>query len=261
MSRKKGNLIFTISIKNWTEHQAKLKAGHTHILLSKRFFDDPKIAKLRQNECLLYINCLLIAGDMMSNCFPIHALLMPNMLRIDDQTMSNCLKTLQSFQLLTVEKIESFNTLREKKVKESKRKESNNGSGENSENSESEKPNQNLPAIHLSKAQIHGPIDQFIENQICASLLSKTKKSVQEAWLLAYPNAGWIMHEMNKANVWISANPKKAPKDFGRFFSNWLSRAFEQYRKGIPSNQQSKGEKLEADYDRVRREMLNDEQK
>lgn len=103
-----------------------------------------------------------------------------------------------------------------------------------------EKNSKNLPAIHLSNTQIHGAIAEFNSNEVCNNLLLKTEASVQKAWIDAYPSVSWITHEMTKANVWIKANPKKAPKNFGRFFSNWLAKGFENYRKGLPSNSNKK---------------------
>lgn len=68
-------------------------------------------------------------------------------------------------------------------------------------------------------------------------LLKKVKAPLQEAWLDCYQDEKWITQELFKAIVWLTANPKRAPKkDFGRFISNWLSRSFESYRKTIPSN-------------------------
>lgn len=114
---------FKVTIHNWEKHQSKLKPGHTHFMLSKRFFDDEKIALLKQNECLLFINLLAIAADLMSNSCVIHCKLLPNLLRIDDKSLANCLERLQSLQLLTYEKSDPL--LKEKKEKEKKGKEKN----------------------------------------------------------------------------------------------------------------------------------------
>ena len=199
-------------------------------MLSKRFFDDEKVSLLKQNECLLYINLLVIAADLMSDSFAIHTKLLPNLLRIGDKSLHNCLDRLQSFQLLTYEKMAS--NIREYKIKEDNIKEYNNSGTKKTDEIE----NQKLPSVRPNKVQSLGAIDEFFGNEICKNLLIKTKAQTQKAWISAYPSIPWIIHEMHKANVWISANSHKAPKNFERFFSSWLSKAFENYRKGLPSN-------------------------
>lgn len=223
---------YKVTIKNWSKHQQKLKAGHSHFMFSKRFFDDESIADLKQNECLLYVNLLCIAADLMANSFVIHSKLMPNLLRIDDKSLENCLKKLMENQLVTYEKNDVLYNRIEKNRIEENRKEYNKRGGEKNEEIE----NQKLPSVRPNKVQSLGAIDEFSGNEICNNLLIKTKAQTQKAWISAYPSVPWIIHEMHKANVWISANSHKAPKNFERFFSTWLSKAFENYRKGLPSN-------------------------
>lgn len=67
-------------------------------------------------------------------------------------------------------------------------------------------------------------------------LLAEVPIRLQESWLTAYPDAAWIRLEVNKAAAWILANPKKRPKKFPAFMSNWLARGWEQFRKTLPSN-------------------------
>lgn len=67
-------------------------------------------------------------------------------------------------------------------------------------------------------------------------LLSTTSHKLQLCWLEAYPSPDWIKAELQKSSVWLLANPKRKSKNFGRFMSNWLNRAFENYRKTIPTN-------------------------
>ena len=111
------NSRYKVTIINWQKHQKKLKSGHTHFMLSKRFFDDEKVSLLKQNECLLYINLLVIAADLMSDSFAIHTKLLPNLLRIGDKSLHNCLARLQSFQLLTYEKMAS-NIIEDKRIED-----------------------------------------------------------------------------------------------------------------------------------------------
>lgn len=53
----------------------------------------------------------------------------------------------------------------------------------------------------------------------------------QDAWLKAFNDPRWICQEVLKAISWEIANPKKRKKDFSRFITNWLNRAFNQKKK------------------------------
>lgn len=58
------------------------------------------------------------------------------------------------------------------------------------------------------------------------------KTKTQESWIKLYGDKKWITDELIKAVAWISNNPNRAPKkNFGQFFSSWLSRSWESYRK------------------------------
>lgn len=100
--------IYKITINSWEKHNGNKKKNHRYFLLENRFFEDSKITQLKQIEVLLFIKCLAIAGDLNSNRFEIHAGMMPKRWRIDDKLLLNSCKTLESFQLLTVENLSSF---------------------------------------------------------------------------------------------------------------------------------------------------------
>jgi len=56
-----------------------------------------------------------------------------------------------------------------------------------------------------------------------------------EAWNRAY-SPDFVDTELKKALAWLEANSHKSPKNFPRFFTNWLSRGWESERKLLPSN-------------------------
>jgi hypothetical protein len=89
-----------------------------------------------------------------------------------------------------------------------------------------------------------GVLQEFKSNPLIETMLlvRKVSEETQRAWLEAYPGADWICDELLKANVWIKSNPRKNPKQFSRFMSNWLNRAFESYRKNIPSRRMTSSE-------------------
>lgn len=105
-----------------------------------------------------------------------------------------------------------------------------------------EKSKEEIHTPRLSKAHPRGVIVDFDSCDICRHRLEKVTHDLQHAWLKTYPGVEWVEQEIKRADVWIKSNPKKEPKEFGRFMSNWLSRSFESYRKGIPSRRMTQSE-------------------
>ncbi len=115
-------MIYKIEILNWEKHNGQLKKGHTHFMVSKRFFDDAKIASLNSEEAWMFLRCLALAADTTSSCFEVERHTLARRHRVRPQTIDSCLTRLESFQLLTYEKIEApyINRIEEKR-KEKKR--------------------------------------------------------------------------------------------------------------------------------------------
>lgn len=91
-------------------------------------------------------------------------------------------------------------------------------------------------STRVNKLTARGAITEFSADADIAEKLKNVTHNLQTLWLKIYPDASWIIDELKKALVWIAANPKKAPKDFGKFMSNWLGRGYENYRKTVPTN-------------------------
>jgi len=91
-------------------------------------------------------------------------------------------------------------------------------------------------SAQVVKTTIRGCIPEFFDDDVCREFLKNVTHAAQRSWLDAYPSVQWIGHEIKKANAWIATNPKKAPKDRGKFMLNWLNRGFEEYRKTLKSN-------------------------
>lgn len=87
-----------------------------------------------------------------------------------------------------------------------------------------------------------GPIDDFKGDELVEQYLNEVTKETQKAWLKVYPGAQWIGEEIKRAHIWMTTNPQKKSKNFARFMSNWLSRSFESYRKGLPSRRLTNSE-------------------
>jgi hypothetical protein len=95
---------FYVTIPKFDKHQKKQKPGYSHILLSKRFFQDEKVVQCRPNEVQLYLYCLIIASELGANHFAITSQSLPKQFRISNKSLENHLKRLESFQLLRLEK-------------------------------------------------------------------------------------------------------------------------------------------------------------
>ena len=99
-------ISYKVTIKNWSEHNKKSKKSFEYFMLSKGFFRNEKVAKLRPIDIVMYIYCLSICADMNSDCFSIDAAMLPKYLRIQSAMLQQCLFRLELFQLLTAEKNE-----------------------------------------------------------------------------------------------------------------------------------------------------------
>lgn len=109
---------FKVTVNNWGKHNPAGKKSYTHFLISKSFFNDDKITTLTPNEVTLYLYLLTICAESASNCFIIHAQLIPNSLRIRTQSLRNALSLFQSLQLVTYEEIDApFNKIRYNKIR------------------------------------------------------------------------------------------------------------------------------------------------
>jgi len=89
-------------------------------MVSKRIFDDQKIAELRPNEFQFLLYCYSICADIVANEFEISVGMVPKYFRTGAQLLENHLKRLQELQLLTFEKITPLYNRIEKNRKERK---------------------------------------------------------------------------------------------------------------------------------------------
>jgi hypothetical protein len=113
--------VYDICLTNWQKHNGGIKKGHTHFLLSKRFLNDEKIANCRPIEVILFIHCLQVACDMMTNKIHISSTTLPKQLRMGNKALANGLESLEQNQLLTVEKNTPFiNRIEKKGIEENR---------------------------------------------------------------------------------------------------------------------------------------------
>lgn len=183
-------------------------------MLEVRFFEDAKITQLKQIESLLYLKCLTIAGDLLSNQFEVHAGMMPKRWRIDDKLLANCLKSLQEIQLLTYEKKHSL-LIQKKRIQKNTKEEN------------SAEPRNLVPLL---------PKSPPVLIKISEGNHVEVSRSLIMSWADTFPKE-FLDLEIKKARNWLIANGHKSPKkNFGRFFNNWFNRSWDDYRKNLKSN-------------------------
>lgn len=255
--------IYKITVLGWAKYNGTLKRGHKCILLSTRFLDDSKIRALSPVAKLLYLSCLLVAGESIRSQDEVTSKSGHSQIEVSheslvfhsgvkSQSIQSQLDLLQSLQLVTYEKTQALlDRIGKDRI----------GKDRNKISAEVNKPDKYKPekkqlilSAHVSRAADRGCIDEFIFDDVCRGRLESVTHRAQKSWLLAYPSVDFITQEVRRANGWIETNPQKAPKDFGKFMLNWLSRAYETYRKGLPSNRS----KVDTN-DETRRKIMNGE--
>lgn len=114
---------FEVTILNWSKHNEGKKRGHTHILLSTRFFDDPKIAALSPQERNAFIWLLLRCGDEVRATIVATSKQMRSACGANTLRVASALRRFEELQLLRIEKINPL--LYRIEGREEKRKEKN----------------------------------------------------------------------------------------------------------------------------------------
>ncbi len=247
--------IYKIHIKSWDKYNGTLKRGHKKIMISTGFLSDAKIRTLSPGGKLLYLGLLLCCGEHTSNlieCSHDHLVMLTGGRGHD---VSMLLDQLQSLQLLTYEKIAPNRIEKNRKEDNRIEKNSDEASGNQKKPDQPEQesfPETRVLSVRSSKAVSRGCIDEFSHDPICQERLANVTTRAQKGWLAAYPSVDFILMEIRRAHGWIETNPQKCPKDFGKFMVNWLSRAFETYRKGIPTKHKSAADKAEDHLQKLR---------
>lgn len=78
---------------------------------------------------------------------------------------------------------------------------------------------------------------KFENEELLKPFLNLVNKSSIDSWLNLYNDDEFILAELKKGAVWIESNPQSAPKsNYSGFFARWLTKAWDQHRKGLKSN-------------------------
>lgn len=248
------SIIYKITILNWGEYNPKHKKSFKKLMIPNNFAQDAKLNAMPVTHRWMWLVLLLTCSDYSNDTVELSERQVRAMLE-SSKSIDSVLDRLQSFQLLRYEKY-ALSKENRKEDKRIEKKEYNRCGGENVETKEPEKLVPKLVSTPARKSSPRGCINDFLICNISEELLKNVTSSLQNAWLSAYPNPEWICHEIRKANAWCEANPKKRPKDFGRFMNTWLNNGFEQYRKGIATN---KGSFVQRNNDELRKHFEREE--
>lgn len=107
--------MFTVTVLGWEKHNGNKKRGHTHFLLSTRFFDDAKIHSLPNCYKLAYIWILSRCGDDLKSTVSFSEVALRYAVS-NLKVPIKCIEALQSNQLLRIDKIESLKELNRKEI-------------------------------------------------------------------------------------------------------------------------------------------------
>ena len=109
--------MYKITITNWDEHQPKLKKGHKAILISTGFLSNAKMRMVGPTTRLLYLSCLLSAGQLHTNCILVTHDLLCSDSGSTSRLLTSYLDQLESLQLLTWAKVDLLNNRSKENVK------------------------------------------------------------------------------------------------------------------------------------------------
>lgn len=107
--------IYRITIPKWEQYNGSLKKGHQCILLSTGFLSDAKVRSQTLSGRLLFLSCLLVAGESKRSQIEVTHESLCFQSGAKSQSLESQLSQLQSFQLISYEKIPFSQDKREKK--------------------------------------------------------------------------------------------------------------------------------------------------
>lgn len=97
-------IIYKITINNWDKYNGSLKAGHKKIMVSTGFLADAKIRSLTPVTKLLYLSCLLVAGELTQSQIEVSHDSLVYQSGVKSGSIQSQLDLLESLQLLSYEK-------------------------------------------------------------------------------------------------------------------------------------------------------------
>lgn len=95
--------IYRITVTNFHKHNSKKKYFHKYIYLSTGFLHDSKVSCLTPTGVLLFLSCLLLAGESSGSQFEVSHESLRSHSKVKSESLRSQLDQLQSLQLLTYE--------------------------------------------------------------------------------------------------------------------------------------------------------------
>lgn len=100
----KDNILYSVTITGWKEHQPKHRKNYNKFLFYSGFFSDHKISCLSKVDTLFYIYLLCVACERSHDTITISTRQIPRQLTMRTQSMLDALAALERLQLVTVQK-------------------------------------------------------------------------------------------------------------------------------------------------------------
>lgn len=221
---------FNITIHNWDKHNGGKKKNHRYFLFENRFFQDHKIAQLKPIHCLCFVNLLCIASDLNASAFTITSRSLAVALRLTGSSLVDALESLQRFQLLSYEKIDSFKkTIEENTIENNTTEEKESG-----ETAAPETPPTPPKKPSKKTSELFEPTSAEELKTILGTELINDFKAL-------YKDEGFVDHEIAASLIWCKSEHKtrRSKKGWDSFVAGWLKRGWDWKQKSNAGNPRS----------------------
>lgn len=231
---------YSIKIVGWKKYQNReVKTKSSWLRFQNDFIENPNFSEFSPDERVVWIYALCCASKLNTEVLQVP-------LQCSHQVLNRCTGIIESafhraFEKLNKLKVVEIRTTRGRYSHDTSEIVGDTLRNVTERNEDETRRNETKYLSTRSASPSRGPVAE-LDKGVGQELLGGVTHKLQNAWLTTYPGADWLLEEMGKARIWIEANPKRAPKDLGRFLSTWFSNGYERYRKGIPSRRQTNSE-------------------
>ena len=198
-----------IEIPGWEKFNPRSdRTNFTWLRFENKFFENPDIYDLSDKQKLLYIFILCQASKAGGGKFKLSVNFTADVVGISRQKLDTELRLLGDLVSVCRHNGDTMTrTIRDETIRDDTKK----------------------PSVSSSAVAEELKGLEYI-------LSEKVTLKVQQGWLKVYP-ADYLCQELKQSQLWLDANPLKNPKSsWSRFFTGWLKRGWENYRKSIESN-------------------------
>jgi len=212
-----------VTVLNWSKFNPRRDVKRpSWFRLEHTLFSDHKFYDLNAEEIAFWVYCLCCASESNSGTFLLnrnHALKIG---RFKAGTIDSAIKKLKDIEAITVDVTPTSRTRNE--VVTSTGATDERTDVRTNVTNETDAPTPDKPAVRDTHHFFQVSYKSW-----------EIRQTTIVAWQQAYSKQ-FVFDELRKAAAWLEANRHKAPKNFERFFTSWLSRGWESERKLLPSN-------------------------